>query len=38
MNLTGKLLISMPSLEDERFYKTVIYNWGNTHFSLKNTL
>ena len=25
MNLTGKLLISMPSLEDERFYKTVIY-------------
>ena len=25
MNLTGKLLISMPSLEDDRFYKTVIY-------------
>ena len=25
MDLTGKLLISMPSLEDERFYKTVIY-------------
>ena len=25
MNLTGKLLISMPALEDERFYKTVIY-------------
>ncbi len=25
MNLTGKLLISMPSLEDERFHKTVIY-------------
>ena len=25
MNLTGKLLISMPYLEDERFYKTVIY-------------
>ena len=25
MNLTGKLLISMPSLEDERFEKTVIY-------------
>ena len=25
MNLTGKLLISMPSLQDERFYKTVIY-------------
>mgnify|MGYP001239565098 CR=1 FL=1 len=25
MNLTGQLLISMPSLEDERFYKTVIY-------------
>ena len=25
MNLTGKLLVSMPSLEDERFYKTVIY-------------
>ena len=25
MNLTGQLLISMPSLEDERFYKNVIY-------------
>ena len=25
MNLTGKLLISMPALQDERFYKTVIY-------------
>ena len=25
MNLTGQLLISMPSLEDERFDKTVIY-------------
>ena len=25
MNLTGQLLISMPSLEDERFFKTVIY-------------
>jgi len=25
MNLTGHLLISMPSLYDERFYKTVIY-------------
>lgn len=25
MNLTGKLLLSMPSLDDERFYKTVIY-------------
>ncbi|MBI04932.1 MAG: hypothetical protein CMI96_03840 [Pelagibacteraceae bacterium] len=25
MNLTGQLLLSMPSLEDERFYKTVIY-------------
>ena len=25
MNLTGQLLVSMPSLEDERFYKTVIY-------------
>ena len=25
MNLTGQLLISMPSLQDERFYKTVIY-------------
>jgi len=25
MNLTGNLLLSMPSLEDERFYKTVIY-------------
>ena len=25
MNLTGKLLLSTPSLEDERFFKTVIY-------------
>lgn len=25
MNLTGQFLISMPTLEDERFYKTVIY-------------
>ena len=25
MNLTGQLLISMPSLNDERFFKTVIY-------------
>ena len=25
MNLTGKLIISMPSQQDERFYKTVIY-------------
>ena len=25
MNLTGKLLISMPSLLDDRFYKSVIY-------------
>ena len=25
MNLTGKLLISMTSLEDEWFYKSVIY-------------
>ena len=25
MNLTGKIIISMPSLQDERFYKTVIY-------------
>lgn len=25
MNLTGKILVSMPSLEDERFFKTVIY-------------
>ena len=25
MNLTGQLLISMPSLQDERFFKTVIY-------------
>ena len=25
MNLTGQLLLSMPSLEDERFFKTVIY-------------
>jgi len=25
MNLTGKIIVSMPSLEDERFYKTVIY-------------
>jgi len=25
MNLTGQVLISMPSLEDERFFKTVIY-------------
>ena len=25
MNLTGQILVSMPSLQDERFYKTVIY-------------
>lgn len=25
MNLTGQIIVSMPSLEDERFYKTVIY-------------
>jgi putative transcriptional regulator len=25
MNLTGKIIVSVPSLEDERFYKTVIY-------------
>ncbi len=25
MNLTGQLLISMPTLEDERFFKSVIY-------------
>ena len=25
MNLTGQVIISMPSLEDERFFKTVIY-------------
>ena len=25
MNLTGQLLISMPSQEDERFEKSVIY-------------
>ena len=25
MNLTGQILVSMPSMLDERFYKTVIY-------------
>ena len=25
MNLTGQVIVSMPSLEDERFFKTVIY-------------
>ena len=25
MNLTGQIIVSMPSLEDERFIKTVIY-------------
>ena len=25
MNLTGKIIVSVPSLQDERFYKTVIY-------------
>ena len=25
MNLTGQIIVSMPSLEDERFYKAVIY-------------
>ena len=25
MNLTGQILVSMPSLQDERFFKTVIY-------------
>ena len=25
MNLTGQILVSMPSLEAERFFKTVIY-------------
>ena len=30
MNLTGQLLISMPSLQDERFHKTVIYICAHT--------
>ena len=25
MDLTGQIIVSMPSLEDERFFKTVIY-------------
>ena len=25
MNLTGQIIISMPTLQDERFFKTVIY-------------
>ena len=25
MNLTGKIIVSVPSLQDKRFYKTVIY-------------
>ncbi len=25
MNLTGQIIVSMPSLQDDRFYKTVIY-------------
>lgn len=25
MNLTGQIIVSMPSMQDERFYKTVIY-------------
>mgnify|MGYP003388373288 FL=1 len=25
MNLTGQVIVSMPALEDERFFKTVIY-------------
>ena len=25
MDLTGKIIVSMPTLEDERFFKTVIY-------------
>ena len=25
MDLTGQIIVSMPSLQDERFYKTVIY-------------
>lgn len=25
MNLTGQIIVSMPSLEDKRFFKTVIY-------------
>ena len=25
MDLTGKIIVSMPSLQDERFFKTVIY-------------
>ncbi len=25
MNLTGKVIVSMPNLEDKRFFKTVIY-------------
>ena len=25
MNLTGQIIVSVPSLQDERFYKTVIY-------------
>ena len=25
MDLTGKIIVSQPSLEDERFFKTVIF-------------
>ena len=25
MDLTGQVIVSMPSMQDERFYKTVIY-------------
>ena len=25
MDLTGQIIVSMPSLQDERFFKTVIY-------------
>ena len=25
MNLTGQIIVSMPSMQDQRFYKTVIY-------------
>ena len=30
MNLTGQILVSMPLLEDERFFKTVIYICANS--------
>ena len=30
MNLTGQILISLPNIQDQRFYKSVIYICAHT--------